>query len=329
MGEFEVKQLKRLPSKVTAFLTERVTKQLRLPTSHTKLRLWLLLLIGWLVGGVPTALAQEGSRPPAVFPPSGNSTASAPKPTVQPSVIAVKNGRLTVQLQKCPLAWVLDQISRQGNVAFVMSAGLEAEKVSIGFKDLPLDEGIRQILVDQDAFLFYGVERKGPSSLRVVWVYPRGKGRGLAPVPPESWASTAELEARLGDSDPAVRAQSLAGLIERRRDRALDEVLRGLGDSDEQVRTQALYGALNAGVTIPSESLGQMALGDPSPNVRFLALEGLGSDPNVEAIAEQALNDPNPQVQEKAREILRQVDAATRPPAPGQSLRYQPRQQGQ
>jgi len=291
----------------------------------------LLLVIGGLLGSVPFALAQVGNRPPAISPAPGKSAASPEKRTDQQALVAVRNGRLTVQVQGRPvaLAWVLDQISRQAKVAFVLSAGLEAEQVSIGFKELPLDEGLRQLLADQDAFLFYGVEKKGPASLRAVWAYPRGQGRGLAPVPPDAWASTGELEGRLGDSDPAVRAQSLEGLIERKRGQALDAVMQGLGDWDEQVRTQALYGAVNAGVTIPPETLAQVALGDPSPNVRFLALEALGGDPNAGAIAQQALNDPSPHVQLKAQEILRQLEAAARPPEPRQSVQNQPRRQGQ
>lgn len=296
----------------------------------------------------PIAAAQEQRRPPSDLPSPGKD-ASSPrkprpatpatprsdpssvrKPAEQPRpLITFKDGRLTVQVQNRPLEWVLEEISRRVHVAIVKAAGVGGERISLQIKNLPLDDALRHILVEHDTFFFYGVEKDGPASLRVVWVYPRGKGRGIVPVPPESWASTAELERRLGDPDPAVRAQSLAGLIERRRDQAVEEVLRGLGDWNEQVRTQALYGALNAGVTIPPETLGQMALGDPSANVRFLALEALGGDPNAGAIAQQALNDPNPQVQQKAREIIRRLEAPTRSLERRESLQNQPRPRGQ
>jgi len=294
-----------------------------------------LLVVAAVAPLGPVAVAQEQGPPPS-GPPSLGKDASSPgkpapaKPTDQPRpIITFKDGRLTVQVQNRSLEWVLEEISRQVRVAIVRAAAVGGEQISLQMKDLPLDEALRQILPQHDTFFFYGSQKNGPALLRAVWVYPRGQGRGLAPVPPETWASTAELEGRLGDSDPAVRAQSLEGLIERKQGQALDVVLRGLGDWDERVRTQALYGALNAGVTIPPETLAQMALGDPSSNVRFLALEALGGDSNAGAIAQQALNDPSPHVQRKAQEILRGMEAATRPPEPRQPLQNQPRRQGQ
>lgn len=307
-----------------------------------------LLIVAAMGPLVPVAVAQEERRPPSGTPSPGkggilpgkpapatpatprSDPSSVRKAVEQPrAIITFKEDRLTVQVQNRPLKWVLEEISRQIHVAIVRAAGVGSERVSRQFKDLRLDEALRRILTDHDTFFFSGIQKNGPALLRAVWVYPRGQGRGLAPVPPEAWASTAELEGRLGDSDPSVRAQSLEGLIERKQGQALDAVLRGLGDWHEQVRTQALYGALNAGVTIPPETLAQMVLGDPSPNVRFLALEGLGGNPNAGAIGQQALNDPSRQVQRKAQEILRQLEDASRPPKPRQSLQNQPRRQGQ
>ena len=41
--------------------------------------------------------------------------------------------------------------------------------------------------------------------LLTVWVYRELEGRGLYPMPPEEWGSTAELEGRLADPDPEER----------------------------------------------------------------------------------------------------------------------------
>ena len=254
----------------------------------------------------------------------------------QRPIIAVKGERLTVQVQDRPLDWVLEQVSRESRVAIVRAAGVGDERVSLQLRDVPLDEALRQILTDLDAFFFYGVERDEPASLSVVWVYPKGQGRGFAPVSPEEWASTQEMRKQAtADPDPAARAQAVEILVERKGGQSLDVVVEALRDRDDQVRTQALYAALSAGIEVPPHALAQMALSDPSPNVRFLALEGLAADPNVGTainvgtIATQALSDPSPHVQIKAREILDRLDQATRsaqPSAPAQG-QFQP--QGQ
>jgi HEAT repeat protein len=212
----------------------------------------------------------------------------------------------------------LEEISREGKVAISGDTGPGRRLVSIQFQDLPLDEGLRQILRDHDAFFFYGVEGKAPASLRAVWVYPKGQGRGLEPVPPEAWASTRELEAELADPNPKARARAIEALVERKGDGARDAVLEALKDHDEEVRAQALYQTVSGDVELPTDALTDLALGDPSPAVRFLALEALTDRPEARTIAETALNDPSPQIRHKAQEILRELDAATRPRKPSQ-----------
>jgi hypothetical protein len=84
--------------------------------------------------------------------------------------IRSKEGRLGVDVQGRTLEWVLGQISRAANVAFVTDETLPETTVSVQFGDVPLDEGIRRILKDQDTFFFYEAQGNAPSTLRVVWV---------------------------------------------------------------------------------------------------------------------------------------------------------------
>jgi HEAT repeat protein len=283
------------------------------------LRLIALLPLVGLTGLAPIAWPQQKSGSPAVNAPAPKGTEPAKSPeTGKPGApakatepgptITFKDGRLTVRVRDHPLEGVLDEISRKAKVAVTRGDGVGAQRVSIDFKDLPLDEGLRQIVKDHDAFLFYGVEQKPPASLKAVWVYQKGRGRDLAPVPPEQWASTQEIERKLADPDPAERSRSVTALIDREGERAFDVVVRALKDPDDQVRTQALYGALTSGVEVPAGLLMDMALRDASAEVRFLALQGLAEHPDVRPIAESALNDPNPNVRIKAQEILYQLD---------------------
>jgi len=216
----------------------------------------------------------------------------------------VKDGRLTVEVKDQPLHQLLEEIARQARVAFTSEGGAGGKKlVSVKYQDVPLEEALRELLKDHDAFFFYGVEGKAPATLRAIWVYAKGKGAGQAPVPPEVWASTAELQGRLNDPDPKVRAQAVGAVVERKGDQAGDLLMSALSDQDALVRMQALYSALDAGVSLPPELLVTLTA-DPSPDVRVLALEALAEAPNAGAIAERALNDPSPAVRNKAKELL-------------------------
>jgi hypothetical protein len=236
------------------------------------------------------------------------------------SSVWVSGGRMSVRVEGRPLTWLLEQISREAGVAILPSPGADEQRVSVAFEDLALDDGLRRILEPLDAFYYY---RGG--LLRVVWVYPWDEGRGLQPVPPEDWASTTELEDRIYDPDPGERARAVQALVERRGIRASDVVLGALSDEDDWVRTQALYGASRAGVELPSQTLSDLAVNDPSENVRFLALEALAiaEDPWLEAIAVRALEDPSPHLRNKAREILGRLEPVTPTPAPLQAVLQQ------
>lgn len=236
----------------------------------------------------------------------------APAPAVPGSPpVAFRDGRLQLDVRARPLGWVLDEISRRASLAVILAEDLRERPVSLQLRDVPLDEGLRELLKEYDVFLFYGAEEKPPSSLKAVWVYPRGAGRGLEPTPPEQWASTREIERRVADRDPSVRSRAVAALIERRSEGARDVVLKALKDEDDQVRTQALYGAVNSDLQLPSAVLVE-ALNDSSDDVRFLALEALAQSPQAGEIASRALLDPSPHVRAKAEEILSQISTIRR-----------------
>src|SRR5436309_2890704 len=279
-------------------------ERMRGPSIERTLRAVSLLLPVGMTALVLLAGAEE-RRSPSVVDPRGNLAE-------QKSIVSVRDGLLSVEIQNQPLSWVLNRISWESRVAIIVGDGEASHPVFGQFHDVPLAEGLRQLLKGHDAFFFYGGNQNAPASLTAVWVYPKGRGRSLAPVPPEAWASTKELEARLTDPDPEWRARAAEALVMRKGDRARDVLLQALMDKDDGVRTRTLYAALRSSVKLPADVLIKLALGDSAPNVRFLALEALAGDPNLGPIVEQALNDPNPHVRNKAEEILREHRRAER-----------------
>ncbi len=261
-------------------------------------------------------------RAPAVTAPRAQSL-SVPTEVAarRPDAIDFQNGRLSVRIQNRPLDRVLDEISREGRVAIVPAEGVGGRLVSVEFSDLPIDEGLRRILNREDAFLYY---RAG--AMRAIWVYEPDEGRGLQPIPPELWASTFEFEEGLSDPSAEVRARSVRTLVERKGETVLDQVLTALRDDADSVRAAALFGASNADVEIPPDILSELAIYDPSVDVRFLAFEALSlaHEPNLEAIAEAALSDRSPHLRSKAREVLGRVEVARRPVEPRQPAQTQP-----
>jgi hypothetical protein len=126
-----------------------------------------------------TKEAAEQKKPPAVTPPAQKDASPSAErtPTKPAPVITLKDGRLTLQVENLPLEWVLEEISRKAQIAIVRGPGLEGDRITRKFQDLPVDEALRQILTEHDSFFFFGVGKKAPAVLRVVWVYQRAARR--------------------------------------------------------------------------------------------------------------------------------------------------------
>ena len=199
---------------------------------------------------------------------------------------------------------ILEQLTTGTGLA-IERADILGDRVTAQLENVPLELGLREILKNHDAFFFYGADKDAASALKVVWVYPRGRGRGVRPVPPELWASTKELESQLKDKDPEVRAQAIRTLVERRGSKAQDLVVRALAEEPSgEVRAQALYAATESDIDLSPSLLAHLAITDSSDSVRYLALEALGKDPSAKPIAERALNDSSPHVRAVAKQIL-------------------------
>ena len=97
--------------------------------------------------------------------------------------IAIENGRITASVRNRPLGAVLEELSSRTGVALIPAADMDIEalRVSAELAGVPMDEGLRRLLENYDAFSYYGVGGNRSSSLRAVWIYHRGWGRNPAP----------------------------------------------------------------------------------------------------------------------------------------------------
>jgi hypothetical protein len=251
--------------------------------------------------------------------PAGVATSASPGESKTP--ITVANNRLSVQVQNRSLAGILDEISNQSGIPILLGDGINDQTVSMRFQDLPLDQGLQALLKTFDAFFFYsaqGAQGQAPAALKAVWIYPQGQGHRIMPVPPETYASTAEMQQNLRDPDPDQRARAAEVLIERQGTKALDTVLEVLEDPDEKVRYRALNQAVQLNLALPEDLIQRLALSDSSPVVRFLALEAMVNAPSIDPerlreIAERALNDPSEEVKAQAEDILTTLDSDQQP----------------
>jgi HEAT repeat protein len=218
--------------------------------------------------------------------------------------VSITDGALTLAADRQSLSAVLGAISSRTKIPIVVSDSLADARVSIALRAVPLEEGLRGLLAPYDAFYFLSADDGKAASIRTIWVFARGEGHDLEPVPPAVWGSTKELETQLDNTDPGIRSETIEALIERLGDRGLPTVLRGLSDPDEGVRLATLSAAADAGIEIPANDLHTVVLTDQSQPVRLAALEELSSRPEAEAVARSLRDDVDLVVRNRARQML-------------------------
>jgi hypothetical protein len=234
----------------------------------------------------------------------------APHPA--PLVAFNEEGRISLSAKRPLLSEVLTELSAGANIPIVLADALAQESVAIKLDRATLEEALGQILAPYDAFYLYTASGKSDGAISTVWVYPRGEGRSLQPVPPAQEASTNELEQALGDPDPNVRYEAYEAIIGRQGGRALPTLHKALADDSDVVRFSALHAAIDAGIEIPTSDLSALVSSDPSREVRLLALEGLSSRPEAEALVASLQDDPDGEVGAQAKETLQRLRAVAK-----------------
>jgi hypothetical protein len=261
-----------------------------------------------LISSVPVAAQQSTDNQPS------QQTAKPATAKRAAPITYTLDGKVSVTVAKMSLRTVLLEISRRAQIPILLSDTYVDRLVTVDMRDVPVDEGLRQLLTAFDAFYLYSSdEQKSPGSIKTVWVFERGEGRDLQPVPPEQWASTKELERQLEDPDPEVRGETYEALVERQGEKGLATVRKGLSDPDDSVRLRTLSSAIDVDVDIPARELEPLILDvqGSSQAMRVLALQAIADKPEAEAIATTLANDPDDMVRQQALLIL---ERRRRPP---------------
>lgn len=69
--------------------------------------------------------------------------------------VIIKDGRMSVDLKEASLAGIASDIEKQSGISFKGGDSLLEEKVSVSFKDLPLEAGIKRILANVNYSLIF------------------------------------------------------------------------------------------------------------------------------------------------------------------------------
>ena len=90
--------------------------------------------------------------------------------------VTIQNGRMSADLKEASLVGVAKDIEKLSGIAFKGDESLLEEKVSVSFKDLPLEEGIKRILANMNYSLMF--DKRGEVS--VVMIMSEGSGSGAS-----------------------------------------------------------------------------------------------------------------------------------------------------
>jgi hypothetical protein len=242
-----------------------------------------------------------------------------------PFVLSFKDNYLSVKVEKIPLGKVLEELGRKANLQIFMDAVIAKETVTIEFKNLLLEEGIRRILQGRNYALTYAQpsvsssNSASPQGIIGIKVVQSGSAHSDNPSAAihrrNEEKDQRSLEEMMheasGSSNPLTRASTLRALGEYAEEAETFKVIvNALRDDDPIVRRVALEVIEETGEQLPIDSIVKVALNDPSPSVRMSALELLvnNNERAAEGALKRALRDPDPRVRNMAEGILKELE---------------------
>ncbi len=243
----------------------------------------------------------------------------APSPSWQ---VTVQGQRMSARVQDTPLETVLREISRRMPLTVSIQGTVAQAPISVRFKNLPLDEGIKKVLEGKE----YAIIRRQSSSpaagqaeastLREVIVF---SAPGSDAYVTGTWTDVSGGVAR--PSAPALSAiesqpepgslmlqlEEMGDLADE--DESLPVIARALEDQDARVRAKAMEVLEESFGPIPIRQLARIAETERDPLMRSRALtllafraEGSAGQPLT-----RALQDPDAEVRELASDLLSQL----------------------
>ena len=225
------------------------------------------------------------------------------------SEVRFEKGLVTIKANNAVLIEILAQVSNTARIPISYEAVDPTQRVTVAIKNTPADMALREILAGYDYFfLFASAQEK----LQAAWIYPADKGRTVALTDAESAFAEAS-EYGLYSTDSATRVLALQQYTAVNAEDAGPRIQEALKDEEVDVRAMAIMSATNNAIDIPLEFLTEMAVRDPSPTVRSMALNSLSMNPEIglttlSEIVEMALDDPNELLREQAEAILQGLE---------------------
>jgi len=224
--------------------------------------------------------------------------------------LELRDGQLTIRAEDEPAELLLAELGRVAGVTFRGAEELGNDLISIELTDVGLEPALREILEEWDAFFFYGSGGGEPSRLQAVWVYPSGRGQGLAPVATEEWENLDDLGRKLADREPYVRLRALEILAKRGDDESHRMVLDAMRtEADDAIRMKMVTAVLGSSLEVPPDLWKTFATIDRSEDIRAFALLQLEDHPDFRNVASAALTDPSPGVRGLAEMLIEELDA--------------------
>lgn len=235
-------------------------------------------------------------------------------------LLSASDDTLTVEVRGVPLGAILDELGRQTAITVRVEDSVAEEEIQTEFRNLPLDEGIRRLLQGQSYILIYadatsaGESRAG-SDVREIRVLKRGvphepNRNGVANLPGVTGRLQASTLERWKAADAKARIETLGDLADHDQEQLVAALALAIEDDDPGVREFALEVMEDMDQILPITLLAEVALRDPSPELRMVALDLLADGGQEAALTplELAVQDSDPRVSELAQELLADLE---------------------
>jgi hypothetical protein len=141
-----------------------------------------------------------------------------------PFTIKLEKGLLSVSLQDTELKDVLEEISRQGGIGMIMEKPVE-KIISMEFKDLPLEIGLRKLLEGTDYYIVFSSDKTGSSyTIKEVKIIPRSSGTKASrpnisrpsapPTSPNPFVEALQSATKKGEGSKKLTPEQKKAIIE-------------------------------------------------------------------------------------------------------------------